>query len=474
MVTGTVTVLVAALGALYLWRWQPVRRASILSFRPTFQRATMGQYPNGLSFAGSDIVAAPILDLVFDRNTIQEYCAREVFRSGFYVEQRSDESAFLDAEYQTRLTDNRITAVERQALQAEYLAKRQALPVQFQLVFIRPRPCAAIPPVVIAKALDEVLTTWAEESEAKRGVLNLQVEVLTPTMLDVGQGRETTRLLRADLLRTALLRIVANVRDVQALPGAALVRFGPTRATFLEVQNKLVDLSRSRLEPLVVDAGRSMIRESTSWIEETVESAEREERSAASKARAYRDALQQYSGQVSMSAEGRASITTPRATSSDVQTLAPQIDRTFIESIVEMSEPNIVFRRELTEKMVGATIAAVGAEERASYYRRLLQSLKSGGGVTLGSDEIDARLADIVAEAKALTAQFNQLYDEFSRVSLRASAAMYQIDKPMTTQVSRNFSARDLVMLVAVAFALSLVLSLGIAVVRERLLQTRR
>jgi hypothetical protein len=219
-VTGTVTLLVAALGAFYLWRWQPVRRASVLSFRPTFQGATAGTYPNGLPFASSDIAAAPILDLVFDKNTLQEYCSRDAFRGGFYVEQRSDQSAFLDAEYQARLADNRITAVERQALQAEYEAKRQALPIQYRLVFVRPRECSAIPHVVVAKALDDVLNTWAEESERKRGVLSLQVEVLTPSMLDVGQGPGMSRLLRADLTRSALLRIAANVRKVELWPVA--------------------------------------------------------------------------------------------------------------------------------------------------------------------------------------------------------------------------------------------------------------
>jgi len=452
----------------YLWG-QPVRRTSVLEFRPTFSRVAQGEYPNGLPFASSDVAAGPVVDLVFDSNNIQEYCAREVFGSGFFVEQRSDQSAFLDAEYQSRLSDARITPVERQRLQAEYEAKRAALPVQFRLVFVKPRPCATIPQVVVTKAMTDVLTTWASESEMKRGVLNHQVEVLTPAMLDVGLGVEGSRLLRADLLRTGLIRIVQNVENVEGLPGAKLIRSGPERLTFQEVANKLTDLVRSRLEPLVVSAGQSMVRESLTWVTETVASAERAQRAAEGRANAYQGALQEYSGVAQTAQANRVSAQSPGAGPSDVQTLSTQIDRTFIDRIVEMSEANTAFRQKLTGDMVTAKVAAVAAQERASYYRRLLEGLRESRGDQMPPADVDKRLADIVDQGKALTQQFNDLYDEFSRVSLRAAAAMYQTEKPVTTEVYREFTPRELLMLVVGTFFVTLLLAFGYFIVRDRL-----
>lgn len=195
---------VGATAVTYFWS-QPTRRASILEFRPTFFGVSQGKYPNGLPFSARDISDLSIIDQVYDGNGLQDYCDRDTFRGGFLVEQRSNESGFLDAEYQARLDDLRLTSVERQALVAEYEAKRAALPLRFRLVFVAPLPCVAMPEVVVAKALTDVLSTWANESEAKRGVLNHQIQVLTPAMLDVGLGVEGSRLLRADLLRTALL-----------------------------------------------------------------------------------------------------------------------------------------------------------------------------------------------------------------------------------------------------------------------------
>lgn len=460
--------LVGAVAAYNLWT-QPVRRASVLEFRPTFTRASEGAYPNGLPFSSTDVAAAPVIDLVYDENLIAEFCSREAFRGGFFVEQRSDASAFLDAEYQARLSDTRITPVERQRLQLEYEAKRDALPVQFRLVFVKPRPCAAIPQVIVAKAMTDVLTTWANESEIKRGVLNHQVEVLTPSMLDVGEGMESSRLLRADLLRTALLRIVANVNEVQRVPGSSLIRYGETRLTFMEVHNKLVDLVRSRLEPLVATAGQSMAREALAWLTETVASSERAQVAAAGKATANREALQLYSGMTQTARPGATAAMPGTTGASDVQTLSPQIDSTFIDRIVEMSAANTTFRQDLTRAMVTATVDAVEAEERAAYYRRLLQTVRSTGGEQLTPAEIDARLEDIVTQGKELTRQFNELYLEFSRVSLRAAAAMYQTDKPVTTEVYREFTLRALLMLVFGVFFATLLLAFGFFVIRDRL-----
>ena len=415
------------------------------------------------------MAAAPVVDLVYDANNIGEYCAREEFRGGFFVEERSDQSLFLDSEYQARLADTSITAVDRERSQAEYEAKRQALPLQYRLVFVKSEPCDAIPQIVITKALTGVLATWASESEMKRGVLNHHVEVLTPGILEVGVGLENLRLLRADLVRTAMWRIISNVDAVQAIPGAALIRFGEDQVTFMEVRGKLVDLVRSRLEPLVAFAGQSMARESLSWVTETVASAEREEKAAEGIAAANQVALQLYSGLNRAARPGSGDAPQATATASDVQTLSPQIDSTFIDRIVEMSAGNTAFRQELTRSMVKATGEAVAARERAEYYRRLLQSLREPGGSLMSSEAIDKRFDEIVGQGKALTKQFNELYEEFSRVSLRAAAAMYQTEKPVTTEVLREFTLRRLLLVVVGAFFAALLMTFGYLVIRDRM-----
>jgi len=462
---------ITAVPGLAYWWAQPARQTSTLEFRPTFTGARQMQYPNGLPFSHADVIATSVLDRVYDQNEIKTFCDREVFHSGFFVEQRSDQSVMLDWEYQARLSETRLTAVERQVAQAEYAAKRQALPLAFRLVFVTPSPCNGIFGPVLAKVMMDTLANWANESETMRGVLNHQVQVLTPATLDVAQGGSGGWVLRADLLRTALERIIKSLDEVSALPGAELVRLGKERLAFLEVRGKLVDLVGARLEPLVMTSGRSLVRESLVWVTETVASAERDQQLAEALAAVRRDALREYSGTAQSREESQGSAAGSGSTGT--QSMPSQLDRSFVDRIVEMSAANIAFRRELTEAMVAAASDAATAQNRANYYRRLLSSLREPGGAQTPSTELDS-LDQIILEGKAATKQFNDLYDEFSRVALRSDSAMYKTDKPVATEVYRPFTFRTLAGLVGAVFAGVLAIAFGVAVSRDRIRQAFR
>jgi hypothetical protein len=458
-------------GWVYLQWWQPVQTITALEFRPTFRGADGARYPNELPYSVTDVTAGPIVDLVYDRSEIGNHCGREEFRAGFFVEHRSNESMYLDLEYQSRLSEPRITAVERRMLQEEHESKSQALPQQYRLMFVPASACEGIPQTVVAKVLTEVLETWASESENKRGVLKHQVEVLTPGVFDVTVGGAGGAILRADLVRAALDRVIANVDLVVGIPGANLIRLGEERIAFAEVRAKLDDLARSKLEPLVMTAGRSLARESLFWVNETVAMADRDQRAAEGEATAYRNALREYSGtSTARSAEpAQRPGVAPNQNSGSPQTVLPQIDDAFIDRILDMSAASVLYRQQLTDAMVRADVNAVKAQQRASYYRRLLQAQREPGGVVLSAEQIESYFAEITREAKALTKQFNDLYDEFSRVSLRASGAMYKIEKAVMTEQTRQFTRSDLLRLVLLALAASFALVLGVGAFRDRL-----
>lgn len=473
------TAVVAVAGGVYV-RWGQLRQVvASLEFRPTFKGLEKMKYPNELPFAPDDVTDGSVIDAVYDRNQVNAVCNREVFRGGFFVEQRSDESVFLDLEYQARLSEPRITSVERKLLQEEHAAKRKALPLQYRLVFVMPEACAAMPPALLSKVMVDVLGTWASDSEIKRGVLRHQIEVLTPATLDVTLVGPGGLLLRTDLLRTALQRVITNVAEVEKLPGAMLIRLGPERVTFAEIEGKLRDLVGSKLDPLVMTSGRSMAKESAVWVVETVAAAERKQRAAEQKAAAFQTALRGISGEFEISGSGRSSGggATPTfpssANPSTAQALVPQLDASFINRVIDMSEATVRYRQGLADSMVLAQLEAVAEEQRASYYRRLLQSFNAGNAGT-DVEVLTTQFNDIVAEGKALTKQFGDLYEEFSRVALRSSGAMYEIQKPLSIEVSQQFSTRLLLNVIAATFLVALVLALGFFAVRTRMSQGGR
>ncbi|MEO7294690.1 MAG: hypothetical protein ABIZ57_00995 [Candidatus Limnocylindria bacterium] len=465
-----VAVVVAVVGAGYVrWR-QSTQMVASLEFRPTFAGMAMMVYPNQLPFSQNDVTAGSIVDLVYDANNIGAVCDRETFRAGFFVEQRSDQSIFLDLEYQSRLSEPRITLVERKLLQEDYAAKRNAVSLQYRLVFVTPPACAGLSQIVLSKVMVDMLRTWASESETKRGVLNYQVEVLTPATLDVKSVGAGGLLLRADLLRTALRRVIENITVVGKIPGAELIRLGKGRLTFIEVQGKLFDLVGSRLDPLVMTSGRSMVKEAAVWVTETVEAAVRAQKAAERKASAYKAALKDFSN----SQGGSGARVSAGVAASGVggtnnsQSIMAQVDSSFIDRIVEMSAASASYRQQLTDRIIAAELEAVAEEQRASYYKRLLQSSREQGTSEVASEDPNLSLNAIVEEGKLLTKQFGDLYDEFSRVALHSAAAMYVTEKPVTIETSQRFSSQSVLKLALAAFLVTLVLAFGSLMLRDR------
>src|SRR5262249_2530028 len=146
-------------------------------------------------------------------NKVQDFCSRDDFRSAFSIEQRSSELQALDSDYQARLADTRLTAVERQRLLDEYQARRATARVQYGITFTRPVACAKLPKELVVKFLDDVLLRWANDAEFKRGVLKQRIRVLTPYVFDVGNSAHSP-FIRANLVWTNLDRVIRNVDDM--------------------------------------------------------------------------------------------------------------------------------------------------------------------------------------------------------------------------------------------------------------------
>jgi len=457
---GTIaaTALTILIGGIHYFR-QPVRWSTSLEFRPIFKGADIGEYPNELKFASTDVVDPTVIDQVHTKNNIGEICSASDFRSGFVVEESSSGMRMLDLDYQARLSDTRLSNVERERLQGEYRARRQTMEVQYRLTWLRAAGCRELPAPVATKAVEEVLQTWANDSELKRGALKLRVAVLRPTVFDERSVGDTSFFVRADLVRAALLRVINNIGDVLRLPGAELIYVGTDDVSFAQVQARLQDLVEVHLDPLAALAGRGSGGEETRFVEQSLAQAIDRSTAADSRANAYQSALREYSGAtVSASQAGAARQQNP----TDVQALTPQIDSTFIDRIVELTAANTTFRQGLTRQMVDAKVTAIDSAARVAHYQQLLTAIKSNSRSLVTDAEISRRLAAVVATAKEQTQQFNALYDEFSRVALRPGPSMYRVERPPQVDALRSFAFRSLWLLVlAVAFGTPFALAIG-------------
>lgn len=457
-----VVVLIGLIAGMAYWLMQPVRRTTSLEFRPLFEGADEGMYPNGLRFSPTDITSPSITEQVHTKNDLGTYCQAGRFSSGFTVQQSSPALHFLNLEYEGRLADTRVTAVERQRLQEEYESRRAALKPQYKLVFIHPLACKSLPSLAASKALTEVLETWAADSQQKRGVMRLQISVLAPSIFDRVSAMTDNLLVRADLLRTMVGRVVANISEVEELPGADVVRAGQQQVSLAQARIELEDLIQTQLDPLVAEAGASLGARAGRWIDHAVKSAEIRLQQAQEQADAYRMALREYSGLPGVGPTPPPGERTP--STGDVQTLTPQIDRTFIDRIVELSTVNTTFRQEITRKTIEASVVAVNRGAVVNQYKQLLAAMRAGGP-SLSPESLQTRLDRATREAKDATHLFNQIYDEFGRISLRSGSALYRVEQPPFTTELRAFSLWDMaLLLMTLVFLVPVLLAIAVLI----------
>jgi len=440
---GTVAAVILAmlLGTLYLFL-QPSSWSAALGFRPVFEGAEQGFYPNQTRFAVTDITATTVIDEVYEANAVAQYCQVDDFRAGFVIEESSPDLQFLRLEFLARLSDTRLTVIDRQRLQEEFAARRTSLSRRFELRFIRNADCATLPDQVITKSMSDVLNTWARQAQERRGVLKARVPVLGESVFNTSKNQDPSLLVQADLVRSAIDRVILSIAALQSEPGSDLIRVGEERLGLLEVRLRLEDLRQTRLDPLISNAGRGLGRASIQYVQQALDGATIRLTEAEKHAETYRQALREYVGTTPVQAASTSGAQAPR--SGDVQMLAPQIDRTFIDGILDLSSENTAFRQELTRNSITYALEAATRAAAVEHYRRLLESMAAPADSSLSPEVVRKALADIVVEAREATRQFNLLYEEYSKVTFRPGPYLFRLTEPATVTMLRSFDVRDL------------------------------
>ena len=455
------TGVVAAIAGGAFWLLQPATRTWSMQFRPTFDGLDKNEYPNGLPFSSADIVSPAVVNQVYAKNQISNFCSVQEFQGGLVVQESSPELQFLQDEYEIRMADARLTSIDRQRLQEEFRNRRTTLLPRYALEFIQPRTCAAIPKPVVSKALRDILETWATDAVDKRGVLKLRVAVLTPAIFEQADSRPENELIRADLLRNAVGRVISNILAVEALPGAELVRGSDKHVSFAEVRAELEDLQATRLSSVLALAGRGLGDQARRWAEQALQTAMTRQRIMQDRADAYSHALREYSG-VPSTATQPPGASSGSKTDGDVRGVTAQIDNSFIDRIVDLTELNTTFKQEITREAIAASVEAVDRAAVVKQYEQLISWLEQPAPVT--SDEPVGEMLDRFSQqAKEATRRFNQIYEEFSNLSTTVGPAMYVVERPTYAAVYRSFDLRSLFILVLLSLiVVPIVLAMGI------------
>ena len=462
------------LWALGTYVFQSADRQAGLEFRLIFDGADTGEYPNGLPFSRAEIIGAPILTEVYEANKLERYSTYEEFKNGIFILEANREVELLGFEYQGKLTDTRLTPVDRATLEQEFSQKREALQVsQYSLNFVRARSATSIPDVLMSKVLNDILAVWADQAATRKGVLTYQVSMYTENLLLKEFLEADDYIVRTDILRGKVNRFISNLEDLEALPGATVVRVGESRISLPEVRANLEDLVRYRLEPLTGYIWANSLSRDPELLRPYLESRQfqitldREE--AEGRGRVLEESLRGYLAETRTSAlgsrvgDGGGSAT--GAPVAGVTALIPQIGDSFLDRIIAMGggTEDVEYRQELTDRIIAQRQRTITLERETAYYDRMnelmLGALSSSGEAPdlEAVREAENRFTEIYDAVLQGLEQSNAIYTELSAQNLNPRTSLFTITSPFIVTTERPISLSRLALYGLLALMLGLI-----------------
>lgn len=473
LVAIVVVLLIVGLAA-YLMT--PTQRAATLRFRLDFEGVDKGEYPNGTKFSSAEIVSTPVLSQVFEANDLKRYSSFDRFKNSVFVLESNRDLELLEKEYQSRLSDTKLSPVDRERVEKEFQQKRESLSIgEYALNLVREEHAVSMPSSLINKVLNDILGAWAQNADERKGALKYRVPVYSRNIIQKQFIEAEDHIVTVDILRSKINRIVDNIESLSELPGATVIRTGKQRISLAEVRANLEDVRRFGLEPLIghiLASGLSKDpRAVTLYLESRLGQTQLDQQEAQGKVKTLQAALQQYMQErgaltTSESRPGGA-LGSPLGGSGGVTAMIPQFGESFLDRLLEMSNRNndIQFRQNITERIIKDGLTTVTLDKEVTYYKDLLTDFKGFSGRDPAQSAAATQAAATIKanSEKALNSilesldQVNAIYQEISAQNLNPRTTLYTITGPTFFISERALSATKLAMFSAMVLIFALI-----------------
>jgi hypothetical protein len=420
----------------------PAERSSSLKVRLTFRGADVAEYPNGTTFTSTEIISPAVLAKVYLQNGLSRFLDFAEFKSSIYILQQNDELDALASEYKARLADPKLTPVDRARIEQEFLEKKKSLSkADLSVVLVSRERLRKLPVATRAKILNDVLSTWAEQTVADKGILLYDVSIFSSGVFsDISSNADY--LVTVDLLRTKIGQVQHNIDQLLELPGAKVLRTRSSKRSLAEVRSGFDDMRTYRIQPLIGMLVRNGITrdpvQSTEFLRTAITFSDLRVNEAQARLSAVRDALERYRQQ----RQPQTAEALPAGTSNSV------MDASFLDRILALSveDTDLEFRQKLVDEYRMEALKVVPLEAESRYYTNLQETFQTRRGPTdAEAARLTTELQAIVADSRRMTDEVNEIYAALSE-ALNPSTALYVMNEPVRHSTERPVSAMTYVL----------------------------
>ena len=420
------------------------------------------KYPNGIDFNIADITTSQVVAEVYERNNLIEYgLTLQELRDNLIVNKSVQGLIALEGKYKALLDQKGLTAEERQLLQQEYQDQRSKLFKSpfYSIAWVS--NTQNVPVVVQEKVILDTLSQWAKNSEEHKGVFLYQVPVITQNAFYF-ENVDDEYIIKVDMLRYVVTKIKSNLAEIEKLPGAliAVTRSG-NKLTSLQLRvNDLLNYQIAPLTGLIRSGGLYVNKElALIYTKEQLYNLELKKGMLQGEMALLSDALDGYINSndqfISRKQRGDSEIT-------HGSTIIPQIGDRFLDQLVAMANDNqdVVYRQNITTKIVAVGTVLLKVEKDISYYQELLKSREGKDDkANILLVEFKRKNKRALTEARDITNEMTELYQLISESYLNVSDKLYQLNGPLQSSSNRAVSLKKTVLVygasVIVFFCLS-------------------
>lgn len=427
----------------------PSQRVTMQPFRLDFTGAVNGHYPNGMRFSSADIVSTPVLLRVFKDNDLGRFTTFDGFSHAVFVLESNYAYQRLEAEYQARLADAKLSPIDRDRIQKEFEGKAASISKnQFSIAILRTEQTARIPDSVARKVLVDVLNTWAAWVVKEHHVLEYEMSIVSPEAFAQGTGWPGDPIIALQIVRFKVNRIIGIIDDLMAIPGAELLRTKSEKSSLAEIRMHLEELLRFRVEPLSANvraAGMIPDRSATvTFLETQLAYDQRALKSSQEKSDSIRESLAVYSlDQRALAGANAISDNTGKglSSSSSGETLIPQVTEGFVDRLALLvnQASDSQYRQRLVDEMRRAQEGVIPLQSAVAYDQATLDQVKgskSGNSSPDALHKVEQQISSIVGEGQRLVSEVNEIYAAISE-NINPSRELYTLTAPPTSRMER-------------------------------------
>jgi hypothetical protein len=438
-----------------------------------------------MNFSVADITVNPVLLEVYAANDLKRFVEFGKFSRSIYVLESNWALEQLAAEYQVKLSDQKLTPIDRERLEREFESKHASISKSgYAVQFLINDETRSIPRSLIHKALNDVLAAWARRAAIEKKALDVQVAVLSPSILDEADVKGRDYLIPLLLLRRRVDDVLTNISAIAEIPGAELVRTSNHKSSLREIRLRLDTINRYRLEPLISTARAAGQTGSVAVAIEVLNGQlaydERLLAAARMRQEAIRNALLIYDSQASSARRTERSPASEMAPAtgrpSGNETVMPQLSESFLDRIIEMTNSNAdrVYRQRLNDEIKSAALAMVPLEETVEYDKDLITKFKSSPAHPdpAAAANLDRDFQATREETRSLIEEINEIYHLASR-QLNPATELFRITGPTIFRVDRAISAARIAVFGGITVLIAIPLVFAGVVIHNRIREER-